>query len=109
MMKIGFPQYNELPHEKKSILLFPLCTRTKNTLGQCILTFGIHFITMVGQAIHGGAAIHGPKEPLWELRARSHCVGVCSFVLTWKSVHVFSACMCLIQWILSSWPSNTLI
>ena len=28
-----------------------------------MLTFRIHLITMVGQDIHGGAAIHAPKEP----------------------------------------------
>ena len=42
--------------------LFPWCALIKSILGQLIVTFGIHFITMVGQAIHGGAAIHRPKE-----------------------------------------------
>ena len=35
----------------------------KFIFGQSILTLGIHLITMVGQAIPGGAAIHRPKEP----------------------------------------------
>ena len=51
--------------------LFPWCTRTQNTLGHFILTFGIHLITMVGQDINGGAAIHGPKEPFLAL-VRTH-------------------------------------
>ena len=35
--------------------------------GSLYLTFGIHLLTMVGQDIHGGAAIHGPKEPFLAL------------------------------------------
>ena len=63
VMKMGIQDYHALPHEKKGMHLFPWCTRIENILGQLILTFGIHSFTMVGQAIHGGAAIHGPKDP----------------------------------------------
>ena len=54
-------------HKNKEIFLFPWCTGTQNTLGQSTLTFGIHLITMVGQDIHGEAAIHGPREPFLAL------------------------------------------
>ena len=56
---MGFREYNEFMLGKKGIFLLSWCTRTQNTLGQFSLPFGIHFMTMVGQAIHGGAAIHG--------------------------------------------------
>ena len=62
-MKLGFQEYHELSHEKKGMPLFPWRTPTQNILGQLILTLGFELITMVGQAIHGGAAILGPKEP----------------------------------------------
>ena len=40
-------------------------------LGQSIGTFGVHLVTMMGQAIHGKAAIHGPKEPFLAI-VRTH-------------------------------------
>ena len=63
IIKLGFQEYHELPHEKKGMHLVPWGRRTQHILGQLMLSFGIHLITMVGQAIHGGAAIDGPKEP----------------------------------------------
>ena len=102
-MTIGFQEYHELPHEKKGMHLFPWCTRTQNTLGQFILTFGIHLITMVGQDIHGGAALHGPKEPslalVWShFESLVHGAIVSNFAnfSTCTFVHVLSALMCFI-------------
>ena len=89
-----------MPHEKKGMHLFPWCTRTQNTLGHFILTFGIPLITMVGQDIHGGAAIHGPKEPflalVWthfERLVRGAIVSNFAKVWTCMFVHTSSACM----------------
>ena len=71
--------------------LFPWCTRTGNTLGHFILTFGIHLITMVGQDIHGGAAIHGPKEPCLAL-AWTHFERLVREAIVSNSAN-FSTCM----------------
>ena len=83
-------------------------TRTKNILGQLILTFVIHSITMVGQAIHAGAAINGPKEAflamVWthfESFVGGAIVSIFGNFTTCMSVPVWSARLCLIQQILS--------
>ena len=84
--------------------LFPWCTRTQNTLSHFILTFGIHLITMVGHDIHGGAPIHGPKEPfvalVWthfERLVRGAIVSNFANFSTCMLVHVSGACMILIH------------
>ena len=84
--------------------LFPWCTRTQNILGQLTLTFGIHLLTMMGQPIHGWAAIHGQKEPFLDMVwthfgsfVRGAIVLNFAFFSTCMSVHASSACMCLIQ------------
>ena len=58
---------------------------------------------MVGQDIHGGAAIHGPKEPLLAL-VWTHFERLVRGAIVWNSanfstcmfVHVSSACMIFI-------------
>ena len=74
------------------------------------MTLGIQLMTMPGQAIHGGAAIHGLKEQslamvcpdLWTVLSKGisfHCTNV-SIV---QSVHVSSAHIILLRSILSQW------
>ena len=97
-------EYHELFHKKKGLFLFRWCTRTENTLDQYILTFGIHLMTMVGQAIHGGAAINGRNEPslaiVWthfESFVRGTIVWEFALFLTCMSTHILSFCICFIQ------------
>ena len=76
-----------------------VCTDPKH-FGSLDFTFGIHLITMVGQDIHGGAAIHGPKEPFLAL-VWSHFEILVREAIVWNSansstcmlVHVLSACI----------------
>ena len=82
--------------------LFPWCTRTQNILGQLILTFQIHFISMLRQAIHGGAAIHGSKEQFLALVWTHFGSFVQGAIVTNSTkcstcmfVHVWSERMCL--------------
>ena len=84
--------------------LFPWCTGTQNILGQLNVTFSIHLITMVGQAIHGGAATHVQKEPfvaiVWthfENFMRGAIVFNSADDSTCTSVDVSSVSMSLIQ------------
>ena len=91
-------------HEKKGIFLFQWCTLIQSTLGQYVLTFGTRLITMVGQDINVGAAIHRPKEPylalVWthfESFVREAIVSHCATFSTCMSLHGSTKRMCLSQ------------
>ena len=78
-----------------------------------ILTFGIHLITIVGQDIHDGAAIQGPKEPfsalVWthfESFVRGAVVSNSANFPTCILVHVSSANTLLLQGIPRWWLST---
>ena len=71
---------------------------------------------MVGQDIHGGAAIHGPKETflalVWthfERLVREAIVSNSANFPTCMFVHVSSACMLIIYGFRNQWRSATLI